>query len=57
MVKPIQRLTDSNSGGGKVANTDGNSTVYANDLLASVDTSLVRYSPGTTTTASGSGNV
>lgn len=57
MAKPIQRLTDSNTGGGKVANTDGNTTVYANDLLASVDTSLVRYPRSTTTTANGSGNV
>jgi hypothetical protein len=57
MPRPIQRLTDSNSGGGKVANTDGNTTVYSNNLLTSVNTSLVRYSPGTTSTANGSGVV
>jgi len=57
MVKPIQRLGDSNSAGGKVANTDGNSTVYANSLLASVDTSLVRYPRSSTATSSGSGTV
>ena len=54
MPRPIQRLTDPNSGGGKVANTDGNTTVYSNNLLTSVNTSLVRYSPGTTNTANGS---
>ena len=57
MPRPIQRLTDPNNGGGVVANTDGNTTVYANDLLTSVDTSLVRYNPGTTNTANGSGVV
>jgi len=58
MVKPIQRLTDSNNRGGRVSVTDGNITVYANNLLASVDTSTVRYPPrGVTTTSGGSGTV
>jgi len=41
MVKPIQRLDDPNTLGGVVNNTDGNTTVYANNLLASVNTSTV----------------
>jgi hypothetical protein len=57
MVKPIQRRTDPNNAGGIVTVTDGNTTVYANNLLASVNTSTVRYFPGTTATANGSGTV
>lgn len=57
MPRPIQRQTDPNSGGGKVAQTDGNTTVFANNLLASVDTSTVRYPLGRTATANGSGVV
>ncbi len=57
MPKPIQRLTDANSGGGKIVGTDGNSTVYANTLLVSVNGSAVSYSPGSTSTANGSGGV
>jgi hypothetical protein len=57
MVKPIQRLTDSNALGGSIINTDGNTTVFANNLLASVNTSTVLYGPPTTSTANGSGTV
>lgn len=57
MVKPIQRLSDANNAGGKIVDTDGNSTVYANGLLVSVNGSSVRYFPGSTTTANGSGGV
>ncbi len=41
MVKPIQRLDDSNTLGGVVNNTDGNTTVHANNLLIAVNTSTV----------------
>lgn len=57
MVKPVQRLTDANSGGGKIVGTDGNSTVFANSLLVSVNGSDVKYFPGSTTTDNGSGGV
>lgn len=57
MVKPIQRLTDSNALGGRIINTDGNTTTHANNLLASVNTSTVLYGPPTTSTANGSGSV
>jgi hypothetical protein len=57
MGKPVQRLTDSNALGGIIINTDGNTTVYSNNLLTSVNTSTVLYGPPTTSTANGSGNV
>lgn len=57
MGKPIQRLTDANNAGGRIINTDGNTTVYSNNLLSSVDTSLVSYGRGRTSTANGSGTV
>lgn len=57
MVKPIQRQTDSNNAGGKVSVTDGNTTVFANSLLASVNTSTVQYPRGTTSTTGGSNSV
>jgi len=57
MVKPIQRLTDPNVLGGVIINTDGNTTVFANNLLSSVNTSVVLYGPPTTRTANGSGTV
>lgn len=57
MVKPAQRLTDSNALGGRIINTDGNTTVYSNNLLTSVNTSTVLYGPPTTSTANGSGSV
>ena len=57
MPRPIQRETDPNNAGGIITVTDGNTTVYANNLLASVDTSTVRYFPGITATANGSGTV
>lgn len=58
MVKPIQRLTDLNALAGRIINTDGNSTVFANNLLASVNTSTVIYPiPVLTSTANGSGTV
>ena len=41
MVKAIQRLKDENTSGGEIVETDGNTTVYANDRLVSVNTSLV----------------
>jgi hypothetical protein len=57
MVKPIQRLTDPNILGGVIIDTDGNTSVFANNLLASVNTSTVLYGPPTTSTANGSGTV
>jgi len=57
MVKPVQRFDDSNDAAGIIKETDGNSTVFANGKLVSVDTSTVRYFPGTTSTANGSGSV
>lgn len=63
MSAPIQRLTDSNSGGGSITNTDGNSTVFANNLLVSVDGSIGsghgkrKHKPGAWATAGGSGSV
>ncbi len=49
MVKAIQRYTDANTSGKVVIKTDGNTTVYANNLLASVNTSevgiLVPFTP------------
>jgi len=56
MVKPLQRLGDSNNQGGVIINTSPNSTVF-NGPLASVDGSIVRYGPPTTSTANGSGSV
>jgi hypothetical protein len=53
-AQPIQRLTDSNNLGGKIIDTDGNTTVFANNLSVSVNTSTVLYGPGTTSTAYGS---
>ncbi len=41
MVKAIQRLKDENTSGGEIVETDGNTSVYANNLLVSVNTSLV----------------
>lgn len=55
--RPAQRLTDKNSAGGVIVNTDGNTNVYTNNLLSSVDTSVVDYQPGNTATANGSGVV
>lgn len=57
MGKPIQRLTDPNVLGGIIIDTDGNTTVFANNLLSSVNTSTVLYGPPTTATANGSGSV
>lgn len=57
MGRPIQRLNDANNAGGKIINTDGNTTVYSNNLLSSVNTSTVLYGPGRTSTANGSGSV
>lgn len=57
MVRPIQRLTDPNNAGGRIIDTDGNSTVFANNLLVSVNTSTVLYGPGRTSTANGSNSV
>jgi hypothetical protein len=57
MGKPVQRLTDSNALGGRIIDTDGNTTVYSNNLLTSVNTSTVLYGPPTTATANGSGTV
>jgi hypothetical protein len=57
MGKPVQRLTDSNALGGRIIDTDGNTTVYSNSLLTSVNTSTVLYGPPTTSTANGSGTV
>lgn len=42
MPLPIQRQTDPNAAGGRVAETDGNTTVYANNLRVSVNGSTVR---------------
>jgi hypothetical protein len=57
MVKPIQRIGDSNNAGGVIINADGNTTVFANGILSSVNTSTVLYGPPTTSTANGSGSV
>jgi len=57
MGKPVQRLTDSNALGGVIIDTDGNTTVFSNNLLTSVNTSTVLYGPPTTSTANGSGSV
>lgn len=57
MGKPVQRLTDSNALGGRIIDTDGNTTVYSNNLLTSVNTSTVLYGPPTTSTANGSNTV
>lgn len=57
MGKPIQRKGDANTGGGVIVGTDGNTTVHANNILVSVNTSPVNYSPGSTATANGSGTV
>ena len=57
MVKPAQRFKDANTAGKIVIKTDGNTTVYANNLLVSVNTSdvgvLVPFS-ATDKTANGS---
>lgn len=57
MVKPIQRVGDSNNAGGVIINADGNTTVFANGKLSSVNTSTVLYGPPTTATANGSNTV
>jgi hypothetical protein len=57
MVKPAQRIGDSNVLGGVIIDADGNSTVYTNNILTSVNTSTVLYGPPTTRTANGSGSV
>ena len=57
MTKPIQRKGDANTGGGVIVGTDGNTTVFANNILVSVNGSPVNYSPGSTATANGSGGV
>jgi hypothetical protein len=57
MPKPIQRLTDPNTGGGIVIVTDGNTSVYANNLRVSVNTSTVSYGLGRTATDDGSETV
>lgn len=41
MVKAIQRFKDANTSGRVVIQTDGNTTVHANDLLVAVNTSQV----------------
>lgn len=60
MVKPAQRFKDANTAGKIVIKTDGNTTVSANNLLVSVDTSdvgvLTPFSP-TDATAHGSKTV
>lgn len=61
--KPAQRKSDSNDGGGSITTTDGNSTVYANNLLVSVNGSIgTGHGPGPHVggawqTTSGSGTV
>lgn len=40
MSRPAQRKTDANDAGGVIENTDGNSTVFANNLLLSVNGSI-----------------
>ena len=57
MVKPIQRKGDKNTQGGVIVGTDGNSTVFANNILVSVNGSPVNYFPGSTSTDNGSGGV
>jgi hypothetical protein len=57
MVKPIQRIGDSNNAGGVIIDADGNTTVFANEKLSSVNTSTVLYGPPTTSTANGSNTV
>jgi hypothetical protein len=57
MVKPIQRVGDANNLGGVIINADGNTTVFANGRLSSVNTSTVLYGPPTTSTANGSNSV
>jgi hypothetical protein len=63
MSSPAQRLTDSNNAGGSITNTDGNSTVYANNLLISVNGSIGTghgkgiHSGGAWQTSGGSPNV
>lgn len=66
MAKPIHRLTDANNAGGKITATDGNSTVFANNLLVSVNGSTgTDHSPsvsdihdaGAWSTANGSNSV
>lgn len=57
MVKPIQRIGDANNLGGVIINADGNTTVFANGRLSSVNTSTVLYGPPTTSTANGSNTV
>lgn len=63
MSAPIQRLSDSNSGGGSITSTDGNGTVFANNLLVSVNGSKGTghgkgsHKPGAWATAGGSGTV
>lgn len=60
---PVQRKSDSNSGGGSITTTDGNSTVYANNLLVSVNGSIGTghgrgsHAGGAWQTTSGSGRV
>jgi uncharacterized Zn-binding protein involved in type VI secretion len=56
MVKPLQRIGDSNNLGGVIISTSPNSTVF-NSTLASVNGSVVLYGPPTTSTTSGSGTV
>ncbi len=63
MSAPIQRLTDSNDGGGSITSTAGNGTVYANNLLVSIDGSQgsghgrKKHKSGAWSTTGGSGTV
>jgi uncharacterized Zn-binding protein involved in type VI secretion len=56
VVKPLQRIGDSNDRGGVIISTSPNSTVF-NGTLASINGSVVLYGPPTTSTANGSGTV
>lgn len=56
-VQKAQRIGDRNTLGGVIIDADGNSTVYTNNILTSVNTSTVLYGPPTTRTANGSGSV
>lgn len=61
--RPIQRKGDANSSGGTITTTDGNSTVYANNLLVAVDGSKGTghgqgvHATGNWATTGGSSNV
>ncbi len=55
--RPAQRVTDKNDANGTIVDADGNTSVYSNNLLSSVNTSTVDYFPGNTVTANGSNSV